>query len=319
MKPVEITLRGELVSFTRRTLDGWGTGELRVDGVSDVTGITGKMLDAKPGDTVEVVGRYVEHERFGIQFRVSSCITQQATSTEGAVLWLASAMPGIGPKRAQELIARCGGVPELWHMLEHEHERLAELDGITVDRAQAIHVTYMAQRNVRDHMVALRGWGLTDNQIQKCMDEWHTLEATVLNIRANPFLLARHVHGFGFARADEVARRAGMARNAPERIEAGIVHTLDEATASGHCWLWGGALQKIAATKYLHVTLEECADGIMRAWRSGFVVRRGKRVYSARMESIEETCSVAIMRIVSGETESEIDGGRNDDEQHTYH
>ena len=295
------TLRGELVSFSRKSADGWGVGKLRVADADELVTIVGKILDTREGDTVELSGRYVTHQQWGEQFKIEGCIAQRAESAEGVVRWLASTLPGIGDKRAHGLIAHFGGVQQLWQVIETDAGRLAEVDGITPDRAQAIHAAYVEHSATRDNMICLRGWGLTNNQIQHCLDAWQTLDEVVHQVRCNPYLLARHVHGFGFARADEVAKLAGMKHNAPERIEAGIVHVLQEAAIAGSCWLWGGALQRIAADELLKVSFDEVAQGILSAARMGLILRRGKRIYSARMETIEAKAASGALRLLMGD------------------
>lgn len=289
-------LTGELVAFRRVSEDGWGVGTLRTPTERDVS-IVGKVLDARVGDALELAGKWVVHSRYGDQFRISQCVTSRAVSVGGVVRWLAETLPGIGLTRARTLVDHFGGVDALWQVIELDHARLAEVDGITPERAEAIARTYGEQRARRDHEIKLRGWGLTTNQIQKCLDEWKTLDEVVEKISCNPYLLARHVQGFGFERADDVARLAGVAHDAPERIDAGIVYTLEKAMHEGHCFLYGGALQKIAA-EVLHVTFDDVARGIVRATQHKTIVRRGKRVYTARMETSERSCAESLGRIM---------------------
>jgi exodeoxyribonuclease V alpha subunit len=287
-----VTVRGELLYFKRRTEDGWGVGRVELSDGERVD-FTGKVLDTLPGDAIELTGTWVEHPRFGRQFKVRQCVSAAPVSLDGVTRWLAGTLPGIGETRAKALVEHFGGVDALWRIIEDSPGRLSEINGITGVMAQSIHVEYMRNRSSRDCMVTLRGWGLTDAQIQRCVDEWATIEHVVEEVRCNPYQLSRFVHGFGFKRADEVAARAGIRGNDPRRIEAGIEYVLDDATGKGHCWLWGGALQKLTV-ELLHVTADEVADAIFAACRAGTVRRRGKRVYSARMDTAEERLQRAL-------------------------
>lgn len=282
-----VTLRGELESFSQRTEDGWGFGTLLVEGEVLPVKITGKLLGAKPGESLECTGLWIEHATYGLQFKVLSTVIHVPCTAEGVAKWLQATLPGVGPKRAAALIEHFGSVDALWNVIEHEPARLCEVPGITTTGAQDIHTAYMRSRDSRDHMVALRGWGLTDNQIQRCLKEWRTLDAIVKRIKQNPYQLCHHVSGFGFKRADEVARLAGVQPNSPERVEAGIVYTLDNVTYEGHCWMWGGQLQRVAANETLHVSMDDVAHGIERATKNKLITRRAKRIYGARMEAIE--------------------------------
>jgi exodeoxyribonuclease V alpha subunit len=67
---------------------------------------------------------------------------------------------------------------------------------------------------------------------------WKTYgEHSIAMIKENPFRLAEDVWGIGFKTADEIARRLGIAGDAPERLRAGLDHVLLAATNDGHCAL----------------------------------------------------------------------------------
>jgi exodeoxyribonuclease V alpha subunit len=293
------TVRGELVRFDRKSSDNWGVGQLRlVNG--DTISIVGKVLGARLGDLVEVTGRRHEHHTHGDQLKIESIVLERSETVEGAIAWLADTLPDVGTARAQALIDHCGGVPEFWHTIEHNHAELAEVPGVTLERAARMHTVYIEHRAHRDVLVALRGWGLTTNQIERCKERWQSYAKAVSIIRHNPYVLSREVHGFGFVRADEIAKRVGIAHNAPERIEAGIVHVLDEALTKGHTFMVDGKLQRVAAEEYLQVTLREVAQGMGRAQRYGLIVRRGKLIYSARLEGFEAACAESLSEMVTG-------------------
>jgi exodeoxyribonuclease V alpha subunit len=316
-----VTLRGELEGFTVRTDDGWGTGYVRAEGFDEPVAITGKVLGARRGDALEMQGTWVEHPRYGAQFKIKNTIISPPQTLDGVAKWLASTLPGVGAVRAQALVEHFGGVEQLWAAIENAPASLCDIKGITTELAQRIHDEYTRNRDSRDHMIALRGWGLTDAQIQRCLQEWKTLDAVVKRIKQNPYELCQHVHGFGFKRADEVGRLAGIAHNDPQRIEAGIVYTLDEAVGDGHCFLFGGALQRIAADEVLLVTHDEVARGILRAVRSKMIVRRGKRIYSARLEVAEAKAASAVQTLILRSTPANDNAEAQSatDSKRTYH
>lgn len=296
-RPALVTIKGELIKFIIRGEDGWGVGAL--DTGEELVDFTGKTLGAKPGAAIELSGQWVEHPRFGRQFKSQTCVIGTPVTSDGVVAWLASTLPDVGATRAQAMIDHFGSVDSLWQVIEHEHGRLCEVNGITEARAFAIHTAYVANLETRDAMVALRGWGLTDKQIQRCLDEWTTLSAVVSHIRNDPYQLAACVHGFGFLRADEVAQAMGIKPSDPRRIEAGLVHTLRVASHDGHVWLWGGQLQKMAA-ELLKVGADDVGRCIRRASAHRLIVRRGKRIYSAALESLEWKCATGISKLIGG-------------------
>jgi exodeoxyribonuclease V alpha subunit len=292
------TLKGELVEYRVRNADGWGTGEVRPagskSGLENVP-IVGKIVGARVGDTVELSGAWAEHPRFGRQFKVRSCNASRPDDSEGVVKWLASRLPDVGATRARELVERFGA--QLWSTIEKNHDVLTSVAGITPERARAIHHAYLAHQSERDSMIALRGWGLTDGQVARCLSQWETLTMVVHKIRENPYALASCVHGFGFKRADLVGSKMGIAHDSPFRIQAGVEHVLSCAVEEGHCYMPGKTLQEKACAD-LGVSPGEVAKAIVALAKAGRVVRREWRVYLARMDVAEQACADGLLALL---------------------
>lgn len=65
-------------------------------------------------------------------------------------------------------------------------------------------------------------------------------------LRENPYALADEARGFGFARCDRIALKAGCARTAPARVEAAVVHALTEACEADTGVLLGRLVRQTA-------------------------------------------------------------------------
>jgi exodeoxyribonuclease V alpha subunit len=281
--------------------NGWGHGFIELP-TGERAKFNAVMTGVALGSSLELTGMWTDHPQHGRQFKARTAIARAPASLDGVTLWLASALPGVGAIRGPKLVEHFGGVEQLWHAIEHTPARLAEINGITAQLAERMVQAYAAQRGDRDNRIQLRGWGLTDKQIERCIEEWTTLDLVVAKVRGNPFELSSCVHGFGFKRADLVAKNTGLAHDAPERIEAGIVYTLDEASGNeGHCFMWGGQLQRKAAEDTLDVSFDTVAQGIRRAAATGLIARRGKRIYSARHENHERKCETALTMFLKKE------------------
>jgi exodeoxyribonuclease V alpha subunit len=289
-----ITITGELADWRGLTPDGWGVGHVRT--VDRTIAVTGKLM-ARVGDTIELVGVWTEHARFGRQLKVRTCTVATPESAEGIIAWLTSTLPSIGPGRARALVERFGA--GLWAVIESRPAELAEVPGITVERLEDICAAYHAHRAERDDMIRLRGWGLTDSQIGRCREVWGSIAVVVEHVHANPYTLTEHVHGFGFLRADKVARRAGIAHDAPARVAAGVEYTLETAIGAGDCFLWGAVLQRRAA-ELLEVPPAVVAIGIRTAIASGRIARRDRgRYYPRRIDEAEDLCAVHLGRMIA--------------------
>ena len=90
-------------------------------------------------------------------------------------------------------------------------------------------------------------------------------------VEKTPYQLATDVWGIGFKSADKIAQNVGIALDAPERLEAGLVFVLNqEMEGGGHCFLPEDDLLKKACEILLPQTApdgDEVADkeSVLRA------------------------------------------------------
>lgn len=278
------TVTGELVDWTAHGDRGWGRGTVRTD--TRMVRLVGVVVGARPGDAIVATGEHVVDLKYGEQFQVASATLSAPVSAEGVVAWMAAALPNIGRKRAEELCRHFGGVAALWRVVEHTPERLAEVRGVTPDRAEEIRQAWLTTAGDRDDQIQLRAWGLTDAQLYRCMRHWRTAGAAVAAIRADPYDLYRHVDGFGWRRADVVARASRVAVDAPTRIASALAYVLETHLASGHVWMAPPHFQR-EACNLLGLDKSAVYRGIAAGMRGGDVVKRGGRVYSAAADRAE--------------------------------
>lgn len=286
--PQTQTIRAQLVDLRVKTQDHWGVAKLRpVRGGGELKA-TGKFLGASVGDTVEVTGRMVRDARWGNQFKVSHCERLTPEGSAGTIAWLSSRLPNLGEARARALVEAFGD--QLWVVIETDHEKLAHVRGITPARADAIRDAYLEGKADRDAVIALRDWGLTDGQIGRCRQLWGPLSEVIAQLQQDPYRL-HEVDGFGFLRADDVARRMGVASDSPSRIAAGVAHLLREASGHGHTYVGGKKLQSMAlrlldlgeehTAAVGRVMRDACADGRL-------ALREGWRVYTPKLADAEQ-------------------------------
>jgi exodeoxyribonuclease V alpha subunit len=130
-------------------------------------------------------------------------------------------------------------------VIEHHPERLRKVEGIGPKRAARIVEAWRKQRDVRDVMLFLHSNGVTPAYAARIYRRYG--RDAIATIKADPYVLAREIHGIGFKLADRIARKLGIRANAPERIRAGVLHALDEAAAEGHCFVARSELEASAA------------------------------------------------------------------------
>ena len=119
--------------------------------------------------------------------------------------------------------------------MDEEPERLAEIKGISERKAREI-AAYMAEkRDLRDAMLFLQQYGVTNRVALKIWKTYGERMYTVL--KENPYQLAEDIFGIGFATADEIASRVGISTQSEFRIRSGILYTLSTTLAEGSSYL----------------------------------------------------------------------------------
>lgn len=193
--------------------------------------IVGELVGVQEGLPLRLRGQWVIDRKFGRQFRVATYQLRSPETLLGIERFLASGLiPGIGPELARRLVAKFG--METLEVIDRAPQRLTEVSGIGASRAARIAEAFAAHRHVQDVMVFLRGHGVSAAFAARIVKKYGKDAINV--VRANPYRLAHEVWGIGFRTADAIADKLGIARDAPERLEAGLLHALETSSEDGH-------------------------------------------------------------------------------------
>ncbi len=243
----------------------------------------GPLCQLTPGQSLEMTGGWEKHEEYGRQFRVASFRPVMPATRAGLIRFLGSgAIPGIGPKTAEQIVNRFGS--ETLHVLDHESRRLREIPGIGQQKAKRIISAWRASAARRDIFIFLQGLGITPAFCQKLYLRYGA--QTVDVIRANPYRLAEEVDGIGFLKADAIAAELGIAKDSPERMNAAAVFTMNQETTNGHVCL--------PEEYFIHATAELAGQppelarcGIDRALNRRQIVKLNDCYYTAALARAE--------------------------------
>lgn len=233
MKDGETTLSGivERIVF-RNDENGWTV--LEVESEDELHKVVGTLPTIQAGELLRLTGDWVEHPKFGRQFRASACEHSLPADTESVFRYLASgAVKGVGPATAAALVKAFGG--DTLRIIEEEPERLAEIKGITPARAQKIAQEYREQFGLREVILAFARYGLTPAEALRCWKRWGM--NTVDTIRDNPYLLCSPGLYISFERADAICMSMERPADDARRIEAGVLHVLRHNLNNGHTCL----------------------------------------------------------------------------------
>lgn len=201
------------------------------DGLVTCTGFPPAISE---GESCIVSGEKVQHAVYGEQLKVDTYRVIPPENSQAMLRYLASgAVKGIGQALAARIVKRFGD--DTLRIMDEEPERLAEIKGISERKAREI-AAYMAEkRELRDAMLFLQQYGVTNRVALKI---WKTYGARMYEVlRENPYQLAEDIYGIGFATADEIAARVGISTQSEFRIRSGILYTLSMTLSEGSSYL----------------------------------------------------------------------------------
>lgn len=210
---------------------GFTVARLKEPKKKDLTCIVGIMPSLQPGETIRCQGFWRVHPEHGQQFEVKGFELQAPSDLVGIQKYLESGMiKGIGPVYAERIVKSFG--LDTLDVIDKTPDRLREVSGIGEKRIERIKVCWQEQRSIRDVMIFLRGHGVSPSYAQKIFKNYG--DKSIEKVQANPFQLAKEIHGIGFKTADSIAQGLGIPLDSPARIDAGIEHTLWELSGDGH-------------------------------------------------------------------------------------
>jgi exodeoxyribonuclease V alpha subunit len=228
----EATLDGVLERYVFRNEESsFAIAKLTVEGQMIPTTIVGELVGVAEGLPLRLRGKWVDDKKWGKQFRLVTYQLKEPNTLVGIERFLSSGLvSGIGPELARRLVEHFG--MDTLEVIGGQPHRLTEVDGIGASRAGKISSAFASQRHVQDVMVFLRGHGVSAGFAARIVKRYGNDAINV--VRENPYRLAREVWGIGFRTADSIAEKLGSARNAPARLEAGLLFALDTASEDGH-------------------------------------------------------------------------------------
>ena len=211
------------------------------DGLLTCTGFPPAISE---GESCLVAGEVVQHAVYGEQFKVQTYRAIPPENAQAMLRYLASgAVKGIGQALAARIVKKFGD--DTLRIMDEEPERLAEIKGISDRKAREIAAVVSEKRELRDAMLFLQQYGVTNRVALKI---WKTYgEQMYAVLKENPYQLAEDIGGIGFATADEIAARAGISAQSEFRIRSGLLYALSMSLAEGSSYLPREVLMRKAA------------------------------------------------------------------------
>lgn len=186
------------------------------------------------GERLMVTGRWSSHPSYGKQFE-AEFLERLMPETKAEILGYLSArtVKGIGPKLAARIVERFGD--ETLQILERTPERLAEISGISREKAQSIGQYFRHLVGMRSLIEFLTLHHLPGELAVRLYRLYG--DAAMEILYDDPYLLANPGMDGDFAAVDRFAIEIGMDGEDPRRIEAGLRFELRYNLNGGHAFL----------------------------------------------------------------------------------
>lgn len=225
-------IKGYIGHFVYRSDEtGYAVFELVCDSKNETC--VGTARGFGEGETVELTGEYVVHPIYKKQFKFSDIKALAPEDKVAIERYLGSgAIKGMGEALAKRVVKAFGD--DTFRIAQEEPERLAEIKGISLKKAMDIGAQIAQKRDMRDAMIFLQQYGISQNLSNKIYKKYGLQLYEV--IKENPYRLAEDIEGVGFKIADDIAKKSGISVDSDYRIRCGLLHTLLQKSYDGHCY-----------------------------------------------------------------------------------
>ncbi|MBW1728451.1 MAG: ATP-dependent RecD-like DNA helicase [Deltaproteobacteria bacterium] len=222
----------ERITYTNDE-NGYTIARVKAQGHRDLVTVVGNLMAPIPGEILKMYGEWVNHPRYGEQFKVDRYKSLVPASVYGIQKYLGSGLiKGIGPIMAGRIVERFG--KETLDVIEKEIEKLSDVDGIGEKRIGMIKRAWEDQKEIRDVMIFLQTHGVGSGYAAKIFKQYGN--RSIMVVKENPYRLATDIFGIGFLTADRIAEKLGFSRNSELRAEAGILYVLNQLADEGHVY-----------------------------------------------------------------------------------
>ena len=179
------TLEGTVTAVIYQNPEN-GYTVLRVKSREGSQTVVGELAEVSVGEGILATGMWVDHPSFGPQFKAHSLETTIPTDQGGIIAYLSSGLiKGIGKQTAKRIVDRFGS--ETLSVIESQPERLAEVKGITLQKARAIQEEFLQKAGMRRLVEFLTGFQLP---VSVALALWRRYADRAIDIlRADPYLL----------------------------------------------------------------------------------------------------------------------------------
>lgn len=261
--------------------------------------IVGSFLELEEGLSYEFVGEFIEHAKYGKQFKVESYTKSASFTKEGLISYLSSdKFFGIGPKLALNIVEELGlnCIEEIMKnpdCLDHVYQ-------MTQSRKDVLVLTLKENYAQEQVFIKLFSFGLTSKMVYRLYEIYGNEAAN--RIEENPYCLIYDVEGFGFKKSDHLAIHLGFAENDILRIKEALKYTLHAVCyQQGYTFLTKEQLINSCRMLLGSALIQEndYMDALERLILDQQLIQEENRFYDPLLYEHEVSCANRILKLSS--------------------
>lgn len=196
--------------------------------------LCGYLHGVAEGSYISAECEEYHHPKYELQYKVSSFEMKMPDDMLSVEKYLGSGViKGIGEVMAKKIVKKFK--MDTFRIIEEEPEKLAQIKGISLKKAQDIAIQFREKTELRDAMVFLGKYDLSPQLSVKIYEEYGNELYHI--IETNPYKIAEDISGVGFKTADTIAVKSGIGVDSEFRCRAAILYTLSQAAGLGHIFI----------------------------------------------------------------------------------
>lgn len=187
------------------------------------------------GEYLCLEGENKYNNKYGMQFSVKKISSVSPESIDGITRFLASGLiKGVGEVTAGRIAEKFG--LKTFETMEKTPEKLAEIKGISYEKALAIAEAYKQVNSMREAVMFLQTYEISPSLALKIYNAYGDAVKDITT--SNPYKMVEDIEGIGFITADKIAQKIGIKHDSEFRLRAGIIYILTNASErNGHTYL----------------------------------------------------------------------------------
>lgn len=223
-------LKGEIIDIIyQNEINSYTIANFETE--DEIITIVGYLPFVVNGDNLKLLGKYVEHKDYGMQFKIDTFEKIMPETLGVLEKYLASGnIKGIGEATAKKIIKKFG--EDTINIFKFKPQKLSQIKGISETKAIEIAESFIENWEVWQIVGFLERFHIGAEYAKKVYDLLG-IDA-IEKIESNPYILMDITRGVDFKQIDQMALDLGINYDDNKRIESGIKYSLIKSTYNGH-------------------------------------------------------------------------------------